>query len=127
LLAPAMALPDDVGWVAAKATLAALAGVLAASLVWVAVRRFEVPVTVAAVVVAAFALTPPLVAYGTQVYPELPAALVLTWGLAVATGPARARTAAALVVLVSALPWLGVKYVPVAAALAAVAAARWWR
>ena len=41
------------GWVGAKLTLAALAGCLAATMIWVAVRRFDVPLTIAAVTVAA--------------------------------------------------------------------------
>jgi hypothetical protein len=53
--------------VAAKAALAALAGLLAAALVWVAVRRFDVPLVPAMVVVGACSLTPPLNAYATQV------------------------------------------------------------
>src|SRR5262245_6244195 len=76
LLAPAMTFCDR-GWIFAKLTLAVMAGGLAAILLWVAVRRFDVPVVVAGVVVACFSLTAPLTAYATQVYPELPAALVV--------------------------------------------------
>lgn len=127
LLTPAMALPEDAGWVAAKATLSGLAGMLAALLVWVAVRRFDVPVVLAAVVVAGFALTAPLSAYGSQVYPELPAALALTAGIALVTGPRRPVHLVGLALAVTALPWLGVKYAPVAAALALVAGWVLWR
>ena len=59
----------------AKLTLAAVAAALAALLVWIAVRRFGVPVLAAAVVVGVFAASAPLAAYGSQIYPELPAAL----------------------------------------------------
>ncbi|MBI2708891.1 MAG: hypothetical protein HYX34_04265 [Actinobacteria bacterium] len=126
LLAPGVGLA---GWRGARATLAVLGGVLAALLVWLARRRLGVPLGVAAGVTAAFALTPPLTAYGAQVYPELPAALAVTAGIAMLTGPSpRARRAAVAVVpVVVALPWLSVKYVPVAATLAVIGVARSWR
>jgi hypothetical protein len=124
LLPAILAVPMGLGgWAAAKATLAALGGVLAALLVWTAHRRFAVPLGVAAGTVLAFGLTAPLSAYATQVYPELPAALAVTAAIALLTG---GRQRAALVgfgLAVTALPWLGVKYAPVAAALVAVALA----
>lgn len=115
VLAPAMRVG---GWVAAKATLVVLAGLLAVALLWVAVRRLDVPVAPAALVVGAFACTPPLVAYGTQVYPELPAALAVTAGLGALLGPLHRRAQVVTVVAVVALPWLSVKYALVAAVLA---------
>ena len=88
LLPALLALPMRVGgWVAAKTALAALAAATAAVTVWLAVRRFEVPVGVAAPVVGAFFVSPPLTAYATQVYPEMPAALCVAVGLAAVTGP----------------------------------------
>ncbi len=128
LLPVVLAVPMGLGgWVAAKVTLALLAGVLAALLVWTAVCRFAVPVTVAAAVVTAFGVVPPLVSYGTQVYPELPAALVVTVAVAALTGPLeRAGRWTALAAIV-ALPWLAVKYAPVAVALAAVLGWMLWR
>ncbi len=126
LLAPAMALPDELGWRAAKATLALLAGALAASLVWVAARRFGVAPATAGWVVLAFAASPPLVAYGTQVYPELPAALAVTAAVGLATSRLAPHHLAGLVLTLSGLVWLGVKYAPVSAALAVVVAARLW-
>ena len=112
------------GWVGAKLALAALAGVLAGLLVWVAVRRLRVPEGVAALVVLGFSVSAPLSAYATQVYPELPAALAVTVAVASLTGPfgRGGRWAAGLAVV--ALPWLGVKYVGVAAVLGAIALAR---
>ena len=113
------------GWAGAKATLALLAGALAALLTWTAHRRFAVPLRTAAIVVSAFAAGIPLSTYGAQVYPELPAALAVT--VAVAQLAAVGRVSApvrgqwSLLLAIVALPWLGVKYVPVAAALAAVA------
>lgn len=117
VLAPAMRLG---GWQAAKATLAVLAGTLAASLVWVAVRRFDVALPPAVVVTLAFSLSAPLTTFGTQVYPEVPAALCVTWGIALVTSRLGLRHLGALVLVVSALPWLGVKYAAVAAVLAGV-------
>jgi hypothetical protein len=124
LLPAILAVPMGLGgWAAAKATLAAVGGVLAGLLVWTAQRRFAVPLAVAAGTVLVFGLTAPLTAYATQVYPELPAALAVTAAIALLTG---GRGRAALVgfgLAVTALPWLGVKYAPVAAALVAVAVA----
>ena len=115
------------GWAAAKAALAALAGAAAAATLWLAVRRFAVPVGAGALVVGAFFASPPLIAYATQVYPEVPAALCLTLGLAAATGPLGRRGRAVLLLSVIALPWLSVKYAPVAAVLVAALAGRTWR
>jgi hypothetical protein len=121
LLAPATALG---GWLAAKLTLAAMAGLLAALLVWTAVRRLGTPLPAAVLVAGAFGLSPPLAVYATQLYPELPAALATTVAIALLTGrlgpPARWALAASLV----ALPWLSVKYVPVVATLAGIALVR---
>ncbi len=120
LLPVLLAVPVAVaGASGAKAFLALLGGVLAGLLVWVAVRRFGVRALPAGVVVAAFALSPPLAAYATQVYPELPAALAVAVAVAAITGPLRRGGVALAVVAVVALPWLGVKYAPVAMALAA--------
>lgn len=121
LLAPAVAAG---GWLGAKLELAALAGVLAALVAWVAHRRFGVPFPVAAVGAGLFAAAPPIAVYGTQVYPELPAAVAVTAAVAVVTGPTRRRQAWALAGLAGALAWLSVKYVPVAATLAAVGGLR---
>ena len=55
-------------------------------------------------------------------YPELPAALAVTVAIAALTGRRRPLDLAVAAVAVAALPWLGVKYAPVAAALVAVAA-----
>lgn len=124
LLAPAMGVG---GWVAAKLVLAGLLGLLAALLVWVAVVRFHVPTRVAAVVVIVFGASAPLTVYGTQVYPEVPAALAVTVAIALVTGDLTRRQLMGLAAVVIALPWLGAKFVPVAAALVVVAAAQLWR
>ena len=130
LLPALLAVPWAVGgWVGAKIALAMLAGALAALTLWTAVRRFGVRVGPAAAAVTALSLAWPMAAYGTQVYPELPAALTTVAIVAVATRPGapRGRDVVLLATLVTALPWLAVKYVPVAAALAGVLAWRWWR
>jgi len=121
LLPAVLAVPVGLGgWAAAKATMAVVAGLLAALLLWTAVVRFRVPLTPAATVVAGFAVVPPLVAYGTQIYPEVPAALAVTAAIAALTGPVGWRTTGGWVVAVAVLPWLAVKYAPVAAALTVV-------
>ena len=113
------------GWVAAKAFIVALASVLAALTAWSAVRRFAVRAAVALPVVGIFFCVAPLATYASQVYPEIAAALALTIAVASMSGGASdhdaspaLRNVACFVLSVSALPWLSVKYVPVAAAAA---------
>jgi hypothetical protein len=126
LLPLLLAVPTGAGgWLAAKLTLAALAGVLAALLLWVAVRRFAVPLPLAAAGTALAAATTPLAVYGQQVYPELPGALAVLTAVAALTAARPTRTTLAVTAAaVTALPWLSVKYVPVAAALTLVALLR---
>lgn len=106
------------GWVGAKAALAVMSGVLAALTVWTARQKLDVSSRTAYITAAVFALAPPLAVYSTQVYPAVPAALALLAGFSAILGPfnRRARVVFALSVVV--LPWLAVKYVPVAAVLA---------
>jgi hypothetical protein len=121
LLPALLALPVRAGgWLFARFALAAMAGMLAALVLWVAVRRFGVALRAAVVTVAGFSLAAPLAVYGTQVYPELPAALALTAAVAGALGPPKWRNIAVLGVAIVALPWLGAKYVGVAAAIGVV-------
>lgn len=115
------------GWVGAKLALTLLAGALAALTLWVAVRRFGIGVRLATIGVALAAASAPLAVYGQQVYPELPAALVTVIGVAALTGARDRRNLALLAAAVTALPWLSVKYFPVAAVLAALGAFAWWR
>ena len=125
LLPALLAIPMGLeGWLAAKLTLAALAGGLAAAMLWVAVRRLGIPTGTAVLTVLAFGLASPLAVYGTQVYPELPAALAVTLAVAALTGPLGRRGLVLLGVSVVALPWLSVKYVAVAAVLAAIGLVR---
>src|SRR5215211_2837548 len=114
------------GWVGAKLAMAAMAGLLAALALWTAVRRLGVPIGTAALAVGVFACSPPLAVYGSQVYPELPAALAVLAAVAALLSPAAPGGRATLVVggAVVALPWLGVKYAPVAAVIALVACSR---
>lgn len=114
------------GWVAAKATLAVVAGLLAMLTAWTAVRRFGVRRQVAVPVVAAFACTAPLATYATQVYPEIPAALAVVAAIAAITTP-RPRLGSSVVVVLAvvALPWLSIKYAPVAASLVVLGLWRW--
>lgn len=121
LLVPGVALG---GWVGAKVTLVLLAGGTAALLVWTAVWRLNVAPRVAALVVSVLAASVPLAPYGSQVYPELPAALAVTAGLAVLLAPLGRAGVAGIFVVCCTLPWLGIKYAPVAAVLALVAMVR---
>src|SRR5262245_31399038 len=110
LLPLLLALPVAAGgWVGAKLALAAMAGALAALLLWTAVRRLCAGLPAAAVVVLACCLSPPLAVYGSQVYPELPAALALAVGVAALTGPLRRGGLPSCFGAVVALPWIGGK------------------
>lgn len=112
------------GWVAAKLAMAAMGGALAALLAWTMVTRLHVSRTTAFVTAGIAALGPPLAVYSTQVYPEIPAAIALLAGFAAVLGPFETRGRLALVIAVIALPWLAVKFVPVAAVLAAAGLVR---
>lgn len=106
------------GWFGAKLALAVIGGMLAALIVWVARHRLGVSMATAFVVAGVFALAPPLAMYSTQVYPELPAALALLAGFAAVTGPFERRGRVVFAMAVITLPWLAVKYIPVAGVLA---------
>ncbi|MDP9021804.1 MAG: hypothetical protein M3N57_03720 [Actinomycetota bacterium] len=112
------------GWVAAKLTLAGLNAALAGLLVWTMVRRFGVPLRTAAVTALVMGAAAPLAVYGQQVYPELPAAVAVTAAIAGLAGPLRRGGIAVVTGAVVALPWLSVKFVPVAASLAGLAVVR---
>ncbi len=128
LLPVLLAVPMGMGgWIAAKVTLALLAVALAGATLWVAVRRFAVPLPLATAGVVLAAATAPLAVYGQQVYPELPAALAVVVTVGALTGrPGRGQLAVVALAVV-ALPWLAVKYTPVAIVLAMIGAVRWWR
>lgn len=115
------------GWLGAKLTLAVLNGVLAALLLWTAVRRFRLPLPRSALVVGLFAVSAPLAVYGSQIYPELPAALAVTAAIACLGGRLTNPALAILGACIAALAWLGTKFVPVAGVLAALALYRLWR
>jgi len=119
LLPLLLALPMGLGgWIGAKATLAVAGGALAALMVWVGRHRFGVSAATAYVTAGLFALAPPLVIYSTQVYPEVVAALVLLAGFGALIGPFGRRGQITCAVVVIVLPWLAIKYVPLAATLA---------
>jgi hypothetical protein len=124
LLPALLAVPVALGgWVGAKLLMAALAGVLAVALVAVA-RRLGVGEGRALLAVGCFALVSPLAVYGTQLYPELVGALVVTAAVGALLGLPSGRAAVGLVAAVAVLPWLSVKYAPVAGGLAAVGVLR---
>jgi hypothetical protein len=115
------------GWVLAKLVLAAFAAALAAVMLGTAVRRLAVPLRPATAVVAVLCATAPLAVYGSEVYPELPAALAVAVALAALMGPLGRGGLWALGLAVVALPWLSVKYTPVALLLAAIGLWLLWR
>lgn len=128
LLPAVLALPAHLGgWVGARAALAVVAGVLAGLLVWIAIRRLGVPVLPAAAVVGLFGASAPFAVYGAQVYPEVLAALAVAAAVAALTGPLGRGGLAVAAASVVALPWLSVKYAPVAAVLALAALWSLWR
>lgn len=126
LLPVLLAVPMGLGgWLAARLTLALLAGILSGLLLWVAVRRFAVPPGLAVPGVALATCTAPLTVYGQQIYPELPGALAAFVAVAALTAPRPTpRTLTVFALAVIALPWLSVKYAPVGAVLVLVALAR---
>lgn len=119
LLPAYLALPTAAGgWAGAKAALAVLAGAVAALTALAASRRFGVSRPTAATGAVLMAASPPMAFYATQIYPETPAALLTTAAVFALCGPVRPRTQAAAAACLVALPWLAVKYVPLAAVLA---------
>jgi len=119
LLPVLLAAPMELaGWIGARIAMAVMAGATAAATIFVGVRRLGLAVWPTAPVVAALFMSPPLVAFGNQIYPAMPAALTIIAGLAVVTSNDRRRWWAGTL-LVVALPWLSVKYVPHAGVLAA--------
>ena len=68
----------------------------------------------------AVALSATAFIYSSEVYPEIPAGLALVGALLVVTGRERLSPSQvlALVLLLSALPWLGAKYAPLSALVA---------
>lgn len=112
LIAPALAIGGAKGVELFVAVLAALAVALGYLL---AVRVVPDPWAIGAALLAG--LSPPFVAYGTAVYPELPAAAALAGAALLALRlrerPSRLE-AFACFGLLGLLPWLGTKYVPAA-------------
>jgi hypothetical protein len=115
------------GWQGARLLMAIMAGVLAALTAWVAIRRFAVRPVTACLVVGALSITAPLVAYGSQIYPELPAGIAVMVAVAALTGDLDRRGRWVAAAAIVALPWLAVKYTPVAAVLAVLLVGLLWR
>jgi hypothetical protein len=121
-LLPALLVPGAAagGWLGARLTLSLMAGLLAGLTLWTAVRRFGAPVWRSALIVGIFGASAPLAVYGSQIYPEVPAAIALVGAIICITGPLGARGKAAFVLSIVALAWLGTKFIPVGAVLAAL-------
>jgi hypothetical protein len=117
LLAPIYALGGRLACIAALALAAAF---LCVQVRWLALRAASDPA--AATLAWAAAIGPPVLFYAFHIYTEVPSALALAASLALllaAPGPGLAALAG---LLVAALPWLHVKMIPAAVALAIVAA-----
>jgi hypothetical protein len=118
LLPVLLALPVKLGgWVGVRLAMAMMAGIAASLTVFTAVRRFGVSASTASLVVGGFFLSPPLISFGNQVYPAMAATICVVAGVAAVTGEVRRLWWIAAMAVV-ALPWLAVKYVPLAAVLA---------
>jgi hypothetical protein len=119
LIAPAFAIGGAAGVELFLAAIAALAIVLAYRL---ALRVVPDPWALGATI--ALGLSPPMLAYSTAVYPELPAAALLCGAallaLRMAERPSR-RIAYTSLGLVGLLPWLGPKYLAPGAVIAVFA------
>jgi hypothetical protein len=109
LIAPAYAVAGPTGVELFLAAIAALAVVLGYRL---ALRVVPDPWAIGAA--ATLGLSPPFIAYGTAVYPELSAGAALAGAALLAlrlSERVRRREAFACFVLLGALPWLGTKFV----------------
>ena len=106
------------GWVAAKATLAIMLGFVAAITHFLASKRFGVDPRIAGLVVVGFFVSSPLATYGSQIYPATLAALCVVVAAIGTTGVLQGGRTVLAVLAVLALPWLSVKYVPLASVFA---------
>jgi len=116
------------GWVGVRILLVVIGGLVAGLTTWTAIRRFGVPPSAATIAVGSMMVGAPVAAYSTQVFPEIVAALCAVVVVASGTAqPLGRRHVAAVTLATAALPWLSIKYVPVAAAAVAVLGWAWWR
>jgi hypothetical protein len=125
MIAPAYAVGGARGVEVFLAAVAALAVALAYRL---ALRVAPDPWALGAAL--AVGLSPPLVAYGTAVYPELSAAAALAGAALLAvrlSSRVRWQEAALCFVLLGALPWLGTKFVAAGLVVGAFAVRAVWR
>jgi hypothetical protein len=125
LIAPAYAIAGPVG---VELFLAALIALGAAAAYRLARRVTPDPWALGATAVAG--LSPPFLAYGTAIYPELPAGAILAGGALLAmrldARPSR-RLAFPCFALLGCLPWLSPKFLPAALIVGYVAARGMWR
>jgi hypothetical protein len=125
LIAPAYAVG---GARAVEVYLAAIAALAIALAYRLALRVAPDPWAVGAAL--AVGLSPPFVAYGSAVYPELAAAAALAGAALLAvrlSSRVRWQEAALCFVLLGALPWLGTKFVAAGVVIGAFAARTLWR
>lgn len=122
IAAPAMGIG---GWVGVRILLVAIGGLTAAITTWTAVRRLGLRPRVAVVGVGSIMVSAPIVSYSTQVFPEILAALAVSIAASALLHPRLEQRHLVLVaVSVVALPWLSVKYAPVAAVITLIAIGR---
>ena len=122
LIAPAYALGGERGVELLMAALAALAVAISYAL---ALRVVPDPWALGAAL--AFGLSPPMLAYGTAVYPETAAAAALAGATLLAlrlNERVRRRYGVACFALLGTLPWLGTKFLPAGIVVAVFAVAR---
>jgi len=125
LIAPAYAVGGAHAVELFLAVIAALAVALAYRL---AVRVVPDPWAIGAALAAG--LSPPFLAYGSAVYPELSAGVCLAGALLLALrldARPRRREAFACFALLAALPWLGTKFIPAGLVIGWFAARALWR
>jgi len=125
LIAPAYALG---GAKAVELFLAAVAALAMALAYRLALRVVPDPWALGAAL--AVGLSPPLVAYGSAVYPELAAAAALAGAALLALrldARVTLRDASLCFLLLGVLPWLGTKFVPAGLVIGAFAARSIWR
>jgi hypothetical protein len=125
LIAPAYAIG---GARAVEVFLAAIAALAVALAYRLALRVAPDPWALGAAL--AVGLSPPFLAYGTAVYPELAAAAALAASALLAvrlSSRVRWQEAALCFVLLGAIPWLGTKFVAAGVVIGAFAARALWR
>ncbi len=115
------------GWLLVLVVMAVLAG-LALRELFLCARLFGAPPLATFVAAASVGFTPPFAVYATQLYPEVPGALLTIFAtrrMIASTGAPNAPLAAGL--SVAALPWLHVRFWPLVLSVLLAALVSWPR